>query len=91
MSADLNPSKRTVLDIAADLANGRTSGRELVETALAQIADSAGEGASELGQRVENRTVMVPPGDRCWRMILDETDHHVRNIRFLEGGDLLSC
>jgi hypothetical protein len=23
---------------------------------------------------------MVPRGDRCWRMISDETDHHVRNI-----------
>src|SRR4051794_37014606 len=62
MSADLNPLKRTVLDIAADLANGRTSGRGLVEAALAQITYSAGEGASELGQRVENRSVMVPPG-----------------------------
>ena len=29
----------------ADLANGRTSSRELIEAALAQIADPAGEGA----------------------------------------------
>ena len=44
MPADLNPSKRTVLEIAADLANGRTTSRELVEAALAQISDPAGEG-----------------------------------------------
>jgi hypothetical protein len=37
MSVDLNPSKRTVLNFAADLASGLTSGRELVEAALAQI------------------------------------------------------
>ena len=35
----------SVLDIAADLANGRTSSRELIEAALAQIADPNGEGA----------------------------------------------
>jgi aspartyl-tRNA(Asn)/glutamyl-tRNA(Gln) amidotransferase subunit A len=45
MPSDLNPFKRTVLDIKADLANGRTSSRELIEAALAQIADPAGEGA----------------------------------------------
>jgi aspartyl-tRNA(Asn)/glutamyl-tRNA(Gln) amidotransferase subunit A len=45
MPSDLNPFKRTVLDITADLANGRTSSRELIEAALAQIADPAGEGA----------------------------------------------
>src|SRR5690242_3476571 len=45
MPADFGPSNRSVLDIAADLASGRTSGRELIEAALAQIADPAGEGA----------------------------------------------
>src|ERR1700724_102072 len=45
MPSDLNPFKRTILDIKADLANGRTSSRELIEAALAQIADPAGEGA----------------------------------------------
>ena len=45
MPAELNPSKRTVLEIAADLADGRTTSRELVEAALAQITDPAGEGA----------------------------------------------
>src|SRR6516225_7463959 len=45
MASDLNPSRRTVLDIAADLANGRTSSCDLIEAALAQIADPAGEGA----------------------------------------------
>jgi aspartyl-tRNA(Asn)/glutamyl-tRNA(Gln) amidotransferase subunit A len=45
MPNDLNPSRRTVLDITADLANGRTSSRELIEAALAQIADPGGEGA----------------------------------------------
>jgi aspartyl-tRNA(Asn)/glutamyl-tRNA(Gln) amidotransferase subunit A len=45
MPSDLNSSKRTVLDITADLANGRTSSRELIEASLAQIADPAGEGA----------------------------------------------
>ncbi len=33
------------MDLAADLANGRTSSRELVEGALARIADPAGEGS----------------------------------------------
>src|SRR5579864_3980633 len=37
--------KATVLGLAADLAAGRTSSRALVETALARIADPAGEGA----------------------------------------------
>src|ERR1700674_4474483 len=45
MPSDLSPSKRTVLAIMADLANGLTSSRELIEAALAQIADPAGEGA----------------------------------------------
>ncbi|HJZ15755.1 MAG TPA: amidase [Stellaceae bacterium] len=45
MPAELNPSKRTVLEIAADLADGRTTSRELVEAALAQITDPPGEGA----------------------------------------------
>jgi hypothetical protein len=45
MPSDLNPSKRTVLDITTDLADGRTSSRELIEAALARIADPAGEGA----------------------------------------------
>jgi aspartyl-tRNA(Asn)/glutamyl-tRNA(Gln) amidotransferase subunit A len=44
MPADLNPSKRTVLEIAADLANGHTTSGELVEAVLAQISDPAGEG-----------------------------------------------
>jgi len=38
-------TKSTVLGLAADLAAGRTSSRELVEQALARIADPAGEGA----------------------------------------------
>jgi len=33
------------LDLAADLANERTTSRELIETALARIADPTGEGA----------------------------------------------
>src|SRR3984957_12131017 len=44
MPAELNPSKRTVLEFAADLADGRTTSRELVEAALAQITHPAGEG-----------------------------------------------
>src|SRR5260370_1094096 len=39
------PAKPTVLSLAADLAAGRTSSRELVEMALARIADPDGEGA----------------------------------------------
>jgi aspartyl-tRNA(Asn)/glutamyl-tRNA(Gln) amidotransferase subunit A len=40
------PSRKpNVLGLAADLAAGRTTSRELVETALARIADPAGEGA----------------------------------------------
>src|SRR4051812_40381678 len=35
----------TVLGLAADLSSGRTTSRELVEMALARIADPAGEGA----------------------------------------------
>jgi len=38
-------SNRTVLDLAAALAAGRTSSRELVDAALARIADPDGEGA----------------------------------------------
>ena len=34
----------SVLDVAADLAEGRTSSRELIEAALARIANPAGEG-----------------------------------------------
>jgi aspartyl-tRNA(Asn)/glutamyl-tRNA(Gln) amidotransferase subunit A len=45
MAADFGSSKPTVSDLAADLANGRTTSRELVEAALARIADPAGEGA----------------------------------------------
>src|ERR1700737_1751289 len=45
MPSDLNPCKRTILDIKAGRANGRTSSRELIEAALAQITDPAGEGA----------------------------------------------
>jgi len=45
MPADIDLSKPTVLDLAADLANERTTSRELVEVALARIADPAGEGA----------------------------------------------
>ena len=41
---DSNP-RPTVLNLAADLAGGRTSSRELAEGALAQICDPAGEGA----------------------------------------------
>jgi aspartyl-tRNA(Asn)/glutamyl-tRNA(Gln) amidotransferase subunit A len=44
MSAHVKSSTTSVLDTAADLANGRTSSCELIEAALAQIADPAGEG-----------------------------------------------
>jgi aspartyl-tRNA(Asn)/glutamyl-tRNA(Gln) amidotransferase subunit A len=37
--------KQTVLGLAAELAAGRTTSRDLVEAALAKIADPAGEGA----------------------------------------------
>ncbi len=37
--------KPTVLSLAGDLAAGRTTSRELIERALARIADPAGEGA----------------------------------------------
>jgi aspartyl-tRNA(Asn)/glutamyl-tRNA(Gln) amidotransferase subunit A len=36
--------KKTLAALAAELANGRTSGRKLVEECLARIADPAGEG-----------------------------------------------
>jgi len=41
----METAKPTVLGFAADLAAGRTTSRELVEAALARIADPAGEGA----------------------------------------------
>jgi aspartyl-tRNA(Asn)/glutamyl-tRNA(Gln) amidotransferase subunit A len=42
---DLTPQPRpTLTALAADLAAGRTTSRQLVETALARIADPAGEG-----------------------------------------------
>jgi aspartyl-tRNA(Asn)/glutamyl-tRNA(Gln) amidotransferase subunit A len=44
MPADIGSSKPTVLDLAADLANERTTSRELVEAAIARIADPTGEG-----------------------------------------------
>ena len=37
--------KQTVMSLAEDLAAGRTTSRELIERALARIADPAGEGA----------------------------------------------
>jgi aspartyl-tRNA(Asn)/glutamyl-tRNA(Gln) amidotransferase subunit A len=45
MPNDLNPSRRTVLDITADLTNGRTSSRELIEAACCAVTDAvmAGE------------------------------------------------
>jgi aspartyl-tRNA(Asn)/glutamyl-tRNA(Gln) amidotransferase subunit A len=45
MQSAAAPNKPTVLGLAADLAAGRTSSRDLVEEALARIADPAGEGA----------------------------------------------
>ena len=36
---------QTLIGLAADLANGRTTSRALVEDCLARIADPAGEGA----------------------------------------------
>src|ERR1700693_2729328 len=45
MAIDSNAVRRTVADLAADLATGLTSSRELVEIALARIADPGGEGA----------------------------------------------
>src|SRR5271155_344651 len=44
MQADAKSSTTSVLDTAADLANGGTSSRDLIEAALAQIADPTGEG-----------------------------------------------
>ena len=44
MSAALR-HKPTIPSLAEDLAAGRTTSRELIETALARIADPAGEGA----------------------------------------------
>src|ERR1051325_9589889 len=45
MPPKIDLSKNTVVGLAADLAAGRTTSRELVETALARIADPEGEGA----------------------------------------------
>src|ERR1051325_3602049 len=45
MPPKIDLSKNTVVGLAADLAAGRTTSRELVETALARIADPDGEGA----------------------------------------------
>jgi aspartyl-tRNA(Asn)/glutamyl-tRNA(Gln) amidotransferase subunit A len=45
MPASTTQHKPTVLRLAADLAAGRTSSRELVEAALARIADPDGEGS----------------------------------------------
>ena len=45
MPADASPSRTSVWELAADLANGRRSSRGLIEAALAQIADPGGEGA----------------------------------------------
>jgi hypothetical protein len=36
---------RTLAQLAADMAHGRTTAQELIEECLAQIADPAGEGA----------------------------------------------
>jgi len=41
----METAKPTVLGLAADLAAGRTTSRELIEAAVARIADPAGEGA----------------------------------------------
>jgi aspartyl-tRNA(Asn)/glutamyl-tRNA(Gln) amidotransferase subunit A len=45
MPTDVNSTRTSVLDITAELAQGRTSSRELIEAALARIADPDGEGA----------------------------------------------
>src|SRR5438094_2913803 len=45
MTSAALPSKPTVLDLAAGLAAGHTTSRDLVEAALARIADPTGEGA----------------------------------------------
>ena len=45
MPAAVPESKPTVLSLAEDLAASRTTGRALVEAALARIADPSGEGA----------------------------------------------
>jgi hypothetical protein len=39
------PSNPTLATLADDLASGRTSARKLVDSCLAKIADSSGEGA----------------------------------------------
>src|SRR3954465_15067997 len=45
MPAEIDPSKNTVMALAAGLAAGETTSRDLVEAALGRIADPAGEGA----------------------------------------------
>ena len=45
MLAHAKSSTTSVLNTAADLANGRASSCDLIEAALAQIADPTGEGA----------------------------------------------
>src|SRR6202049_3175818 len=45
MTSAALPSKPTVLDLAEALEAGRTTSRDLVEAALARIADPDGEGA----------------------------------------------
>ncbi|HYU12860.1 MAG TPA: amidase family protein, partial [Stellaceae bacterium] len=45
MTAAGPTSRPTVLDLAAALASGQTTSRDLVEAALARIADPEGEGA----------------------------------------------
>jgi aspartyl-tRNA(Asn)/glutamyl-tRNA(Gln) amidotransferase subunit A len=42
---DVMPDFPTLATLAADLGNGRTTGRKLVDECLARIADTAGEGA----------------------------------------------
>src|SRR6202030_322098 len=65
MPVELNPSKRTVLEIAADLADRCTTSRELVEAALAQIADPAGEGARTFAKvYAENARAAADAQDR---------------------------
>src|ERR1043166_2116639 len=41
----MSTDKSTILGVAADLAAGRTTSRQLVEQALARIAHTAGEGS----------------------------------------------
>jgi aspartyl-tRNA(Asn)/glutamyl-tRNA(Gln) amidotransferase subunit A len=65
MPADIGSSKPTVLDLAADLANERTTSRELVEAALSRIADPTGEGARTfLNVYAENARAAADAQDR---------------------------